>query len=65
MLRNVKIRKTKIWELEELKMFKYSQLKMLFRIVEERILSIKRENIKLNKNIIYYFYLTQQYSCYN
>ena len=46
-------------------MFKYSQLKMLFRIAEERILSIKRENIKLNKNINYYFYLTQQYSCYN
>ena len=57
---NVKIRKTKIWGFEE--------LKMLFRFVEERILCICESNLYLyliKTNINYYFYLVQQYACFN
>ena len=56
----VKIRKTKIWGFEE--------LKMLFRFVEERILCICESNLYLyliKTNINYYFYLVQQYACFN
>ena len=52
---NVKIRKTNIWGLEELKMF--------FRDVEERIVNIYKNWIKTN--IRYYFCLNQQYACFN
>ena len=55
MLTNVKIRKTKILGLEE--------LKMLFRVKEERIyIFIKVKERK--SNIKCYFYLTQQYACF-
>ena len=49
----VKVRKTKIWEFEELKilkirktkMWEFEELKMLFRFVEERILCIYKSYI--------------------
>ena len=55
MFTNIKIKKTTIWGIEE--------LKMLFRDVEERILNIYKNQIKTN--IKYYFYLTQQYTCFS
>ena len=55
MFTKVKIRKTKIWELEE--------LKILFGVVEERILNIYKSQIKTS--IKYYFYLAQQYAFFN
>ena len=36
---------------------------MLFRVVEERILNIYKDYVKTN--VKYYFYLTQQYACFN
>ena len=54
-LTNVKIRKTKIWGLEKLKMCKCSQLKMFFTIVEERILSIYKSLLFLSDSAVWLF----------